>query len=351
MTEMNDAHPVLSPEILVPRLGEHLIMQGLIDEDQLMQALYEQSVLKKTQGKAPLLGEILVDLGFITREKLDNAITQYILQLREALIETNQKLEQRVESRTAELQKAMIKLAELNQLKANFIANISHELRTPLTHIKGYEELLLSGQFGSMSDEQTQVMHTIQRATMRLERLIEDLILYASSERTQMPVKPVAINLVDLCRDVVEQIGKKAADQRLDLSLRTSELPLVVHADREKLTWVLFQLVDNAIKFTPSGGSIHLDLIKNSDFVQVKVSDTGIGIPENRIDEVFEPFHQLDGSSTRKYSGTGLGLSLVKKILDAHDTTIQVESQLGKGSQFSFILPLVSPSEDLGCMQ
>lgn len=339
---MTETQPILSPEILVPRLGEHLINKGLIDQEQLQIALQEQAALKKTQTNVPLLGEILVSMGFITRAQLDSAITEHVLQLRAALIDANQKLEQRVQQRTAELEKALLKLAELNQLKANFIANISHELRTPLTHIKGYQELFIAGDLGPLTGEQMNAMAAIQRATQRLERLIEDLILYATSERTHMPVEPARLDLAALCREVVEQSRHKAADQKLDLLLHTPDQPLPVIVDGEKIRWVLFQLVDNAIKFTPAGGRVRLELLPEADYVLVQISDTGIGIPPNRINEVFEPFHQLDGSSTRKYSGTGLGLSLVRKILDAHQTTIQVQSELGKGSLFSFKLPLFS---------
>lgn len=342
---MTEIQPVLSPEILVPRLGEHLMSKGLISSEQLQLALQEQAALKKSQANAPLLGEILVSMGFLTRSQLDSAITEHVLQLRAALIDANQKLEQRVQQRTAELEKALLKLAELNQLKANFIANISHELRTPLTHIKGYQELLISGDLGPLTGEQMNAMAAIQRATNRLERLIEDLILYATSERTHMPLEPTRLDLASLCREVVEQSGRKAADQQLELSLQNPDLPLPVIVDGEKLRWVLFQLVDNAIKFTPAGGKVRIELVPDGADVLVRVCDTGIGIPQNRIAEVFEAFHQLDGSSTRKYSGTGLGLSLVKKILDAHGTTISVESELGKGSQFSFRLPLFLEGE------
>ncbi len=343
---MTETQPILSPEILVPRIGEHLVNKGLITSEQLQQALQEQSMLKKTQTNVPLLGEILVNFGFLSRTQLDSAITEHVLQLRAALIDANQQLEQRVQQRTAELEKALIKLSELNQLKANFIANISHELRTPLTHIKGYQELLLSGDLGPLSAEQSAALSTIKRATERLERLIEDLILYATSERTHMPLDLAPLELCALCRDVVAQSGRRAADQQLDLVFSSPESPLRVRADREKLSWVLFQLVDNAIKFTPSGGKIRLELLAEAGCVAVEVIDSGIGIAPNRIAEVFEPFHQLDGSSTRKYSGTGLGLSLVKKILDAHETTIQVESELGKGSRFSFRLPLIMEGEE-----
>ncbi len=343
---MTETQPILSPEILVPRIGEHLVNKGLITSDQLQQALQEQSALRKTQTNVPLLGEILVKLNFLSRTQLDSAITEHVLQLRAALIDANQQLEQRVQQRTAELEKALIKLSELNQLKANFIANISHELRTPLTHIKGYQELLLCGELGPLTGDQSAALGTIKRASERLERLIEDLILYATSERTHMPINIAPLELCTLCREVIEHSRRKADDQQLDLVFVSPERSLQVRADRDKLNWVLFQLVDNAIKFTPTGGKIHLELAPETDCVNVQVIDSGIGISPNRITEVFEPFHQLDGSSTRKYSGTGLGLSLVKKILDAHDTTIQVESELGKGSRFSFRLPLITKGEE-----
>jgi signal transduction histidine kinase len=343
---MTETQPILSPEILVPRLGEHLMSKGLITSEQLQLALQEQAALKKIHTNAPLLGEILVNMGFLTRAQLESAITEHVLQLRAALIDANQKLEQRVQQRTAELEKALLKLAELNQLKANFIANISHELRTPLTHIKGYQELLISGDLGQLTGEQMTAMSAIQRATQRLERLIEDLILYATSERTHMPVELARQELIKLCREVVEQSERKAADQKLELIFLHPDQPLPVIVDGEKLRWVLFQLVDNAIKFTPAGGKVQIDLALEDGDVLVRVSDTGIGISQNRIGEVFEAFHQLDGSSTRKYSGTGLGLSLVKKILDAHGTPIMVESELGKGSQFSFRLPLFFEGEE-----
>ncbi len=342
---MTDTPPSLTPEILVPRLGELLVNRGLITMNQLQSALQNQTALRSTQAQVPLLGEILVDLGFVTRAGLDSAITEYVIQLRTALIEVNQQLERRVQERTAELEKAIVKLAELNQLKANFIANISHELRTPLTHIKGYQDLILSGDLGPLTAEQTAAFQTIQRSTDRLEKLIEDLILYAASERAEMPLISERLELISLCREIVEQIRSKATDQELTIDLKAPQSPIHVNGDREKLGWALFHLVDNAIKFTPSGGQIRLEVTPADYYVQIKVTDTGIGIPPNRVSEIFEPFHQLDGTSTRKFGGTGLGLSLVKKILDAHDAPIQVQSELGKGSQFWFTLPQASTEE------
>lgn len=335
---MTDPKQPLTPEILVPRLGDYLIERKLITPEQLTYALQRQSAIRKTQPTAPLLGQLLVELGILDRAALDQAITEQVLQLRAALTEQNQQLERRVHDRTIELEHALARLSELNQLKSNFLANISHELRTPLTHLKGYLDLLRSGDLGVLSSEQTIALDTIHRSTERLERLIEDLILFANSERDQMVIIMDALDLSDLCSDVVGQMNGKAADQKVNLVLHSLPHIEPVYADREKIGWVIHQFIDNAVKFTPSGGEIRVDLIPDGEDVTVRVSDTGIGIPQNRLPEIFEPFHQLDSSSTRKYGGTGLGLSLAQKIVEAHQSTIQVSSELGKGSQFSFRL-------------
>lgn len=333
----------LTPEILVPRLGEYLIERGLITKEQLTRALQEQSAIRKEQQTAPLIGQLLVDLGIIDRNALDQAITEQVLQLRNALRENNRQLERRVQERTVELERALVRLSELNQLKSNFVANISHELRTPLTHLKGYLDLIQSGDLGELSVGQSSALQTIQRATERLSRLIEDLILFATSEKSEIPVVLDSVDLNPICSQAVAQMESKARDQKLQLLYTASTDSVVVYADREKIGWVIYQFLDNAVKFTPSGGKVTLEVVPDDLHISVRVTDTGIGIPPTRLREVFEPFHQLDSSSTRRYGGTGLGLSLAQKIVDAHDSTIQVVSELGKGSQFSFDLKKVLP--------
>src|SRR3972149_131929 len=332
---------LLTPEVLVPRLGDYLIERGLITPDQLTTALQEQSVIRKIQGSAPLLGQLLVDLGILERPVLDQAITEQVLQLRFALKENNRQLELRVQQRTNELEKALIRLSELNQLKSNFLANISHELRTPLTHLKGYLELVQSGDLGPLTQAQKDSLETMDKAADRLGRLIEDLILFATSEKAEMPVVLDAVDLNTLGAEVFEQMLPKAQDQKVQLRWSALEDGSLVYADREKIGWGGYQFLDHAVEFTQSGGVITLELVPDDLHVTVKVSDSGIGIPPNRLRELFVPFHQLDSSSTRKYGGTGLGLSLAQKIIEAHDSSIQVISELGRGSQFSFELKKV----------
>ena len=154
----------LTPEVLVPRLGEYLVQNGQISEADLQKALAYQKE-KQKGGQRCLLGQALMDLNLLTRRQIDQAVTEQIIQLRNALEDANRFLEHRVEERTAELQEALRKLSELNQVKANFVANISHELRTPLTHVKGYLELLSTGTLGPLSDDQKNALQISQRAT------------------------------------------------------------------------------------------------------------------------------------------------------------------------------------------
>ncbi|MCX8023900.1 MAG: HAMP domain-containing histidine kinase [Thermanaerothrix sp.] len=346
--DVNSAPSTLKPEILVPRLGDYLVERGFLSQADLDAVLNYQAKLREQGREVPLLGQLLVELGKISQNLLDHAITEYVLQLRTALEESNAQLEQRVQQRTAELERALQKLSELNQLKANFVANISHELRTPLTHLKGYHELLLSGDLGPLNQEQHRALLTMEKAIARLERLIEDLILFSTTERGSLPVQIEPIDLCTLCRKVIEQVSPRVHDHHLYLELRCPvDVELLAYGDWEKISWVVHQLLDNAIKFTPAGGHITLAVELMDEHVEISVTDTGIGIPANRLQELFEPFHQLDSSPTRRYGGTGLGLSLAQKIIEAHDSVISVTSELGRGSRFSFLLRRVRLDESV----
>ena len=328
----------LTPEVLVPRLGEHLVQTGQISEADLQKALAYQKD-KQKGGERCLLGEALIMLNLLTRRQIDHAVTEQIIQLRTALEDANRLLEHRVEERTAELQEALRKLSELNQMKANFVANISHELRTPLTHVKGYLELLTTGSLGPLSDEQKNALQISQRATGRLESLIDSLILFSLDARGEMTLRLKPVDLNKVASEIINYSQPKARDRNVELNFTIQPDIPFVQADEEKISWVILQLIDNAIKFTPSGGQVNLSITKESDtFLMVTVTDTGIGIPSTRLDEVFEAFHQLDASSTRRYSGTGLGLALVKEIVSAHASKVNIKSVEGQGSTFSFPL-------------
>jgi len=330
----------LSPEILVPKLGDCLIEKGFLTQENLQIALEYQKV-RDEKGQPRLIGQALVELKLISREALDMAVTEQILHLQSALQLANEQLEERVEGRTRELEHAMTKLTELNQLKSNFIANISHELRTPLTHIRGYLELFEDEALGTITPQQANALDVMLKSEVRLEKLIEDLIQFSTFTRGGVDIRLETVNLKKILSDVELVAIEKSKDK--NIVWRTSippDLPFV-SADPQKLTWVMMQLIDNAIKFTPEGGRVQLGTRISDCKIDVYVEDSGIGIAPGRIDEIFEPFHQLDGSSTRHHDGTGLGLAMLRIVIEAHNSDITVRSKLDEGSCFEFSLAIV----------
>lgn len=334
----------LTPEMLVPRLGEYLVQKGLISADGLQKALDHQQE-ETALGNTILLGQALTDLNLVSRDDLDQAVTEQIIQLRSALQASNRSLERRVQERTAELQKALERVSELSQLKSNFISNISHELRTPLTHIKGYIELLITESLGSITAEQRHALSISQQSTNRLETLIDDLIMISLASRGEMSLKQESVDIRRLANLAVKSHSGAADRRGIQLQAVIDDHVPFVQADSQKIAWVLGQLVDNGVKFTPSGGSVVLSVkCEGENLVIVSVTDTGIGIPASRLQDIFEPFYQLDGSTTRQYGGTGLGLSLVRQIVEAHGSMLEVQSTEGRGSSFKF--PLLAVMEE-----
>ncbi len=337
------AQPQLTPEMLVSRLGDYLVSRGHVSAENLQKALnYQQE--KTMNGEAYFLGQALLDLKLIDRATLDQSITEQIIQLRSALQASNRNLERRVQERTAELQEALQRLSQLSQMKANFVANISHELRTPLTHVKGYLELLVTESLGSITDEQRHALQVSQRAAGKLQDMIEDLIMFSLASHGEMSMKQEPTDIGRLAKLTVNSAVQKGEARGVSVHAVVDDNLPPVQADPEKIGWVLTQLLDNGIKFTPSAGRVVANVKEEgANLVMVSVIDTGIGIPAERIAEIFEPFHQLDGSSTRHAGGTGLGLSLVRQIVEAHGSMLDVVSVEGKGSTFKF--PLLAVPE------
>ena len=328
----------LTPEMLVPRLGEYLVQRDYINETDLQKALaYQQE--KMSNNQTYLLGQALIDLKLINQAVLDQAVTEQIIQLRSALQAANRNLEQRVQERTAELQKALERLSELSQMKANFISNVSHELRTPLTHVKGYLELMISGSLGDVTEEQRHALEVSQKSAARLEEMINDLIMFSLTSKGELSIKQQPVDVERLANIAVKSAEEKASDRDVTVhAVVDDELP-EVQADSQKIAWVLFQLLDNGIKFTPAGGRVVLSIKPEAgNLIMISVTDTGIGIPSSKIEEIFEPFHQLDDKSTRKYGGAGLGLALVRQIVEAHGSMLDVQSVEGHGTTFRFPL-------------
>jgi signal transduction histidine kinase len=328
----------IAPETLVPRLGDLLIERGLLLPDDLDSALdYQQQKIRS--GSACLIGQALIELGLADQQSIDEVVTIQIFELQNRLERANEHLEQQVAERTEDLKDALDKLTELNQLKSNFISNISHELRTPLTHIKGYLDIMADRSLGPLTTAQEDAIHVLLRSEDRLEQLIDDLLQFSLAVKGELDLYLQPLNVRKLVETYLPQNLRKAETKGVDLEIKfADDLPEII-ADADKMAWVISQLLDNAIKFTPAGGKVILSVLKNADQVDFKVSDTGIGIPAKRLEEIFEPFHQLDGSVTRRYPGTGLGLAMVHQILKAHGVPITVTSQPDTETSFSFSFP------------
>jgi signal transduction histidine kinase len=337
----------LTPDVLVPRVGDYLLEKGLITATDLQRALLVQEE-QRLSGKSAQIGQVLLYLGMVDRPTLDQAITEQVIQLRTALQDANQQLEQRVKERTAELQVALKKLSELNQLKTNIISNVSHELRTPLTYILGYLDLLSTGSFGPLTSDQNKALDIIKKSTDRLGNLINDLLRFSTTSQGEFSLQLAELKPALLAQYAVNQTKSKAVEKFISLETHIPpDLPDMI-GDAESISWVLVQLLDNAVKFSPENSRVILSAERDGKFIKIAATDTGIGIPADRIPDVFEPFHQLDGSSTRHYGGTGLGLALVRQIVEAHGSVIRVYSQVGKGSRFEFFLPIALRTPILG---
>jgi signal transduction histidine kinase len=329
--------------MLVPRLGDSLIETGLLKPEDLKRALAHQKE-RNAAGARILLGQALVELGLIDRTKLDAAVTQQIAQLQEALRQSNLFLEERVQERTAELQEALDKLTELNRMKNDFISNVSHELRTPLAHMVGYIDLLSVGALGEVTPDQRSAIDVLEKSYKRLASLIDNLLFLSFDTAESLHLEPAPLRLQDLFPKVIEQYQTRAANDQVALSQESpAELPAAM-ADGNRLEWALSQLVDNALKFNVRNGRVLLSAKQDGRRIEVSVADTGVGIPADKVGEIFEPFHQLDSSSTRRHSGTGIGLTLARRIIEGHGSKLAVDSLPGKGSRFSFSLPIAASS-------
>ncbi len=244
-----------------------------------------------------------------------------------------------------DLRRANLQLKELDRLKSDFLANISHELRTPLAPIIGYLEVLLTDQ-DPLTPRQHSGLTIISEAVDRLAALIEDLLAFVQIDRGEIALHTTPVSLASVIEAKLALLEKRAETKGTTLTTEIPpDLPPVL-ADSEAIGKVLFLLLDNAIKFTPGGGRVTAGARPGPGAtVEIFVRDTGIGIPPAETAKIFDRFYQVDSSPTREYGGTGLGLAVVKQIVEAHGSRITVESTIGEGSTFCFTLPAASGQE------
>lgn len=233
------------------------------------------------------------------------------------------------------------KEAELEKMKSAFVAMVSHELRTPLSAILGYAEIFMEQIYGTLNDKQMKMTFRIVSNTRRLLSLINDLLDQAQMEAGKLKIKYEPIRPSDLIENLHGVMDKLTNDKGLSLTTELDEnMPETLTGDSARLQQILVNLVNNAVKFTETG-SIHVQLAKSDDqHWGISVTDTGKGIPRDEVEHIFDAFRQVEGTTTRVHGGFGLGLSIVKQLVNLMGGNISVDSELGKGSTFSILLPL-----------
>jgi signal transduction histidine kinase len=249
----------------------------------------------------------------------------------------------------ARLSRAVARLEELDRLKSNFLATMSHELRTPLTSVIGYAEMMAEGLAGPVSSDQREYLTTILGKADQLLGLITAVLDVSSLEAGQLALERTTLSLSELVASEVATFAPQAGRRGIAIQLDACSDAVVV-GDRRKIRQVVSSLVSNAVKFTPDRGKVGVALRRGSlapsepgepglSAIQLVVSDSGIGISRDQVAKIFEPFFQVDSSSTRAFGGTGLGLTLAKAYVEAHGGQIWVDTAPGKGSTFTATFP------------
>ncbi|WMW25100.1 ATP-binding protein [Methanolobus sediminis] len=240
------------------------------------------------------------------------------------------------------LVKAKILAEESNRTKSEFLANMSHELRTPLNSVLGFSHILMDKTFGDLNDKQMKYVDHILKSGTHLLEVINDILDISKIESGNMNYEPEYINLQQVINEVVLTMEPMIKSKFIDFKFDMESENLEVYADKTKFKQIIFNLLSNAVKFTPNNGKVWVTTKIVNNNISVSISDTGIGISPKEQELIFKPFKQVDSFYNRSYEGTGLGLAIVKHYVGMHSGEMQVESEVGKGSTFTFTMPIDS---------
>ena len=232
-----------------------------------------------------------------------------------------------------------------NVAKSDFLANMNHELRTPLNVIIGFTELILDKQCGDLTPQQEEYLGDVAQSARDLFLLINDILDLTKIEAGKLELELSEVPLPELLSRSFTILKEKALKHNIQLSYEVKDIPGSIIADERKLKQIIYNLLSNAVKFTPDGGRVQMEAELAGGFVQVSIADTGIGIKERDLQRIFDPFEQAESSLSRRFQGTGLGLSLTRSMVDLHGGKIWAESEgEGKGARFFFLMPTMPPN-------
>jgi len=281
-----------------------------------------------TKGDQEFISILANQIG----QTLDNA------RLFEKTWRSQQDLEIKVEERTRQLTQALEELKKISKRKSDFISSVSHELRTPLTSIKGYAAILLTGKLGAMPNEIKDRLEKINRHSDELVHMVNDLLDISRIESGKVDMKIETLDLKNITEKIADLFSDQFKTKNINFSSNIPQDCQKILADRSQIERVFINLVGNALKFTPQNGKIEINVKCENKITQIDVKDNGFGIPEDAQENIFEEFYRVDNAINQEVKGTGLGLPLVKNIIEAHQGKIWVKSRVGEGSTFSFTL-------------
>jgi signal transduction histidine kinase len=271
-----------------------------------------------------------------------NDMSGEIKRARDILENWNRELDAKVKKKTQQLREAYEQLISLDKLKTEFVSNVSHELRTPLTHIENFVSLFYDGLLGPVSEEQKPHLKTIREANQRELSLVNRLLNFSEMESGKFFLSREPLHLQPLVLEVLDKLKAKLEEKKAQVTTNLNASKDGFSGNREKMLFCLMDLLDNAIKFSPDNPIILLETQNTDDTLLLSIKDNGIGIPKDKLEKVFDKFFQVDASWTRKYGGTGLGLAVIKHILEAHEGKIWAESEgEGKGTKIVIQLPSI----------
>ena len=296
--------------------------------------------------KGEMIGSSAILRDITERVRAEQAIQQLNLELEAKVAERTTQLAAATDElrrRNRDLEKANQDLQKLDELKSEFVSMVSHELRAPLTNINGSIELLLSGDAPCYDRSHRELLQIVGEQSARLTRLVQGILNVSRIEAGQLILQPQAFNIVALIEKVIGVWESRGVANQFEHPT-AQNLPSV-WADRDRTEEVLFNLIDNAIKYSSEGAPIYIDAVADDKFVTIAVSDRGMGIPADEVEKIFDKFHRVDrGDNTETY-GHGLGLFICRRLVEAQGGQIGVTSTLGEGSTFRFALPLAGRSE------
>jgi len=311
---------------------EHFVLTPILTQNGIIGLLFvgnRSDASAVTEGDEELISILANQVG----QSLENA------QLFEQVYRSSQILESKVQERTKQLASALEEVQQISKNKSEFISAVSHELRTPLTSIKGYASLLMTGKLGAIPDKVKERLDKINKHSDNLVKLINDLLDIARIESGRFEMKYKNYNISSIIENVHDLLTPQLRENNIQWNVEIDEKTPQISLDASLIERVFINLVSNAIKFTSQNGTITIKVTYDDKNMSIDVIDTGIGISNEDIPRLFNEFYRVDNKINQSLKGTGLGLALVKNIIEAHQGKITVKSEIEKGTTFSFVLP------------